>query len=100
MNRFSWLASTVVALTGAALAGQAPLPTPQPPPSAQSAPQTVYASTELDRIVSPIALYPDPLLLHVLMAAASPADIPEAARWADDHHYLTGKALTDAVTAD
>jgi hypothetical protein len=50
--------------------------------------------------VSPIALYPDPLLAQVLAAATFSQDIPDAARWADDHHYLTGKAVTDAIAAD
>ena len=48
----------------------------------------------------PIALYPDPLLAQVLAAATFPQDVPDAARWADEHHYLTGKALTDAIAAD
>jgi hypothetical protein len=42
---------------------QAPLPT-----SPQSAP-AAYSRAELERIVSPIALYPDPLLAQVLAAA-------------------------------
>jgi hypothetical protein len=71
---------------------QAPLPTPSSPPS--------YSPAELDRIVSPIALYPDPLLAQVLAAATYSADIPEAARWSDNHHYLTGSRLTAAMVAD
>jgi hypothetical protein len=55
---------------------------------------------ELERIVSPIALYPDPLLAQVLAAATYADQIPEAARWADQHHYLTGASLTGAITAD
>jgi len=50
--------------------------------------------------VSPVALYPDPLLAQVLAAATFSQDIPEAARWADQHHYLTGQALTAAISAD
>jgi hypothetical protein len=69
------------------LPGAAPLPAAYPP-------------AELERIVSPIALYPDPLLAQVLTAATFYNDIPEAARWADQHHYLTGPALTAAMEAD
>ena len=83
---------------------QAPLPkTPAPPPAVSPAvppPPPAYPAAELDRIVSPIALYPDPLLAQVLAAATFPADIPDAYRWADTHHYLTGPPLTDAITAD
>src|SRR5579871_635567 len=58
-------------------------PLPMPPQGAVS-----YAPQELDRIVSPIALYPDPLLGQVLTASTFSPEIPEAARWADQHHYV------------
>jgi hypothetical protein len=86
----------------AALA-QAPLPTPPPSPQTLEGPPsqpTLFPPAELDRMVSPIALYPDPLLAQVLAAATFPAEIPEAARWADEHHYLTGMQLTTAIAAD
>ena len=80
----------------------APLPPPQQPPSgaAMGAPPPIYPAAELERIVSPIALYPDPLLAQVLAAATFSPDIPDAARWADQHHYLTGPALTGSMAAD
>jgi hypothetical protein len=79
----------------------APLPNPQaPPPNAAMAAPPAYPAAELERIVSPIALYPDPLLAQVLAAATFSADIPDAAGWADQHHYLTGAALTAAMAAD
>src|SRR5476649_1541129 len=63
----------------------APLPRPQaPPPNAAMAAAPAYPAAELDRIVSPIALYPDPLLAQVLAAATFSPDIPDAARWAED----------------
>ncbi len=55
---------------------------------------------QLDQLVGRIALYPDPLLAQVLAAATYPADIPPAAQWADQHHYLTGQALAAAINAD
>src|SRR5215831_6047036 len=72
----------------------APLPVPQPGVA------TTYAPAELERITSPIALYPDPLLAQVLTAATFADQIPDAARWADQHHYLSGPALVAAMTAD
>jgi hypothetical protein len=60
----------------------------------------VYAPAELERITSPIALYPDPLLAQVLAAATFSDQIPDAARWADQHHYLTGPSLNAAMEAD
>jgi len=59
-----------------------------------------YPPGELDQLVSRIALYPDPLLAQILAAATYPDQIPDAARWADQHHYLTGQALADAIQAD
>jgi hypothetical protein len=89
----------ILAAASAAFA-QAPLPPPQPPPPSASGAPPSFPPQELDRIVSPVALYPDPLLAQALAATTYSADIPDAARWADEHHYLTGQALTAAMTAD
>ena len=59
-----------------------------------------YSAPDLDRIVSRIALYPDPLLAQVLAASTYSDDIPEADAWADGHHYLTGDRLSEAIVAD
>jgi hypothetical protein len=59
-----------------------------------------YPPPELERLVSRIALYPDPLLAQVLAAATFPDQIQDAARWADEHHYLTGDALANAIAGD
>ncbi|HZP48694.1 MAG TPA: DUF3300 domain-containing protein [Vicinamibacterales bacterium] len=86
----------------------APLPDFQAPPPGvgaplppgPNAPPPMYPQAELERIVSPIALYPDPLLAQVLAGSTYPQDIPAAATWADQHHYLTGPALADAIQRD
>src|SRR5579859_7731742 len=59
-----------------------------------------FAPDQLDQMVSRIALYPDALLAQILAAATYPDQIPDAARWADQHHYLTGQTLADAIQAD
>jgi hypothetical protein len=41
----------------------------------------LLAAAELDRLVAPIALYPDPLLVQILMAATYPLEVVEADRW-------------------
>ena len=48
---------------------------------------------QLDQLVARVALYPDPLIGHILTAATYPNDIGPATQWADQHHYLTGQAL-------
>ena len=66
----------------------------------QAPPPPYYRPADLDRLVSRIALYPDPLLAQVLAAATFPDQIPDAAGWADQHHYLTGDALARAIADD
>ena len=59
-----------------------------------------YPPAELDRLVSRIALYPDPLLAQILAASTFPEQIPDASHWADDHHYLSGEPLARAIADD
>ncbi len=66
----------------------------------QGPPPPSYPPQELDRLVSRVALYPDPLLSQIFAAATFPDQIPPAAQWSDQHHYLTGDALAGAITAD
>ena len=68
------------------------------PAMAQAAPY--FAPQQLDHMVSRIALYPDPLLAQALAAATFPDEIPDAANWADEHHYLTGNELAAAIEGD
>jgi hypothetical protein len=68
------------------------------PAMAQGAPY--YAPEQLDRLVARVALYPDPLLAQVLAASTFPDQIPEAAGWADQHHYLNGSVLAQAIDRD
>jgi len=62
--------------------------------------QTMLNHEELDRLVGRIALYPDTLLAQVMSASTFYEQIPEAAKWADQHHYLTGDALAAAISGD
>ena len=45
-----------------------------------------YAPEQLDNLLAPIALYPDPLLAQVLTAATFPDDIQNAALWVRLHN--------------
>jgi Protein of unknown function (DUF3300) len=64
-------------------------------PSGQQPKQLSQA--ELDQLVAPIALYPDPLLSNVLMASTYALDVVEAKRWLDQNKSLKGKQLKAAV---
>jgi len=52
---------------------------------------------QLDSLVAPIALYPDPLLAQVLAASTYPIEIVELQQWLTKNPGLKDKALTDAV---
>jgi len=43
--------------------------------------QRAFSQPELDAMLAPVALYPDPLLTHVLTAALYPQDTLDAAAW-------------------
>ena len=76
------------------------MPAQQPPPNQQipaGAPQQALTPDQLDSLVSPIALYPDPILSQVLVASTYPLEIVEAARWLSQNSNLQGKALVDAA---
>jgi len=69
-------------------------------PAFAQAPPPTYTIPQLDQLVARIALYPDPLVAQILAGATFPDQIPDAAKWADQHHYLAGQALADAIQGD
>src|SRR5438477_9912478 len=52
---------------------------------------------QLDSLVAPIALYPDPLLAQTLAASTYPLEIIQLQQWLDKNKSLKDKALADAV---
>jgi hypothetical protein len=52
---------------------------------------------QLDSLVAPIALYPDPLLAQVLAASTYPLEIIQLQQWLAKHPELKDQALADAV---
>jgi hypothetical protein len=47
----------------------------------QNVPYESFSPEQLDNLLSPVALYPDPLLAQLLVAATFPDQVEEAARW-------------------
>ncbi len=77
---------TTVAQDTAPASGAAPQPpSPKVPPD------------QLDSLVAPIALYPDPLLAQTLVAATYPLEIIQLQQWLGKNKGLKDKALADAV---
>src|SRR5580765_4892465 len=58
---------------------------------------TTLAPQELDSLVAPIALYPDPLLAQTLAASTYPLEVIQLQQWMNNNKNLQGKALADAV---
>jgi hypothetical protein len=52
---------------------------------------------QLDALVAPIALYPDPLLSQALVASTYPLEIIQLQQWLENNKSLQGKALADAA---
>jgi hypothetical protein len=92
------------ALDAAAQSQYTPPPPPPPPNTAVPAPappsNALLSPGELDHLVARIALYPDSLLAQVLAASTYWDEIPAADQWADEHSYLKGDALAEAIRAD
>ncbi|HEY6273376.1 MAG TPA: DUF3300 domain-containing protein, partial [Terriglobales bacterium] len=55
------------------------------------------AASQLDSLVAPVALYPDPILSQVLVASTYPLEIVEAARWMKQNGNLQPKDLAAAA---
>jgi Protein of unknown function (DUF3300) len=70
-----------------------------PPPAASGTQSTRIPSDQLDSLVAPVALYPDPLLAQVLAASTYPLEIIQLQQWLgqDQNKALKDKQLADAV---
>ena len=87
-----------------AQAPAAPAPTAAPQPQAPAAaPVTAAEVTRtwtpeaLEELLAPIALYPDPVLSQMLIAATNPQEVLDAGNWLLQNTSLKGKALDDAA---
>ena len=81
----------LVGATGTVALAQAPAP-----PPAQGQGQTLQPQ-QMDNLVAPIALYPDPILGQVLAASTYPVELVEAQQWLQANGNLHGQQLTDAA---
>src|ERR1700750_884959 len=86
---------TAVLLAGDSLAyisshSQAPVSSPQ-----KQAPN--IPPDQLDSLVAPIALYPDPLLAQTLAASTYPLEIIQLQQWLEKNKTLKDKSLAHAV---
>src|ERR1700719_2441773 len=72
--------------------GNAMLLGQQAPPPGQA-----LSPDQLDGLVAPIALYPDPLLSEILVASTYPLELVQASQWLQRNPGLNGAALAQAA---
>ena len=70
---------------------------PQAPPPASDNDVQPFKPEELEQIVAPIALYPDPLVAQVMMAATYPLEVIQAARFVKANPNLKDAALDEEL---
>ena len=82
MSRYKLFAGTraTIAVLLTLLAGISVLPAQQAPPPPPP-PDQALSPDQLDDLVAPIALYPDPLLSQLLVAATYPLEVVQAFQW-------------------
>ena len=83
--------------TYAAAASQSASTAKPAAPSQANAQSTKLPPDQLDSLVAPIALYPDPLLAQVLAASTYPLEIIQLQQWLAQNSNLKDKALADAA---
>ncbi len=90
-----WFLVLLMAAPPAVFAQAGPVPSAEQTPAAP--PPPLFGQEELDQMLAPIALYPDTLLVQVLIAATYPLEIIEADRWLKGRGNLQGDQLAAAV---
>src|SRR4051812_41080753 len=99
----NWLRSIALLCAALLAPGDVSLIAQQGQAGAQTAatakPETValLPGEQLESLVAPIALYPDPLLAQILAASTYPLEIIQLQQWLAKHKDLKDKALAEAV---
>ncbi|AXJ03786.1 hypothetical protein CFN16_06450 [Pseudomonas fluorescens] len=92
-------ASLMLALSAAPLLLQAADAPAAPAAATAPAKDAVFTTEQLDQMLASIALYPDPLLAQVLMAATYPGEVAEAAAWSKAHPDAKGDDAVKQVAS-
>ena len=59
--------------------------------------EQTFSQAQLDQMLTPIALYPDSLLVQILIAATYPSQVVEADRWVKENKGLSKDRLSAAI---
>jgi Protein of unknown function (DUF3300) len=87
------LAGSVLVLAAGSVAREAPSAQAGTPAAKQ-----VLKPEELDRLLAPVALYPDQLLAQMLLSASNPGKVAALNEWLASHQTQKGSELQDAAT--
>ncbi|MGI5309082.1 DUF3300 domain-containing protein [Rheinheimera sp. WS51] len=65
-----------------------------------AATDNTITEAEIDQMLAPIALYPDTVLTHILIASTYPLEVVQADRWAKRNKKLNSQQAIDAVEGE
>ena len=82
---------------GALVPGSAALAVTQEQPPASDSQAAKLPPEQLDSLVAPIALYPDPMLSQTLVASTYPLEVIQLQQWLAQNKGLNEKQLAEAV---
>src|SRR3982074_1359181 len=94
-NRLTAVMCSFVLVPGSGRLTQSDTASPQASAPVEEAPK--IPDDQLDSLVAPIALYPDPLLAQILAASTYPLEVIQLEQWMKRSPKLKDKALADAV---
>jgi len=99
MKNFIFLLSVVLAtlVSFTVVSAQAFVQQEQNPQQHTSTEEQPFSEAELAQMLAPIALYPDSLLTHILIASTYPIEIVEAYRWLKKNEKLNTQQAAQSV---
>lgn len=99
MKNFIFLFSLVITalVSFTVVSAQAFTQQEQNPQQQISLEKQLFSEAKLAQMLAPIALYPDSLLTHILIAATYPIEIVEAHRWLKKHEKLNPEQAAQSV---
>jgi len=92
-----WLRACSLVCTALLLPGELPVLVLAQQANIAGAKTSTLSADQLDSLIAPIALYPDPLLAQVLAASTYPLEIVQLHQWLPKNKQLKDKQLADAV---
>jgi hypothetical protein len=90
--------SLLLAASGAPTPYDAAIQAPPPQKAASPSTKPAPSAADLDRLLAPIALYPDQLLAQMLLSATNPGRVGALNEWLASQQALKGSELQDAAT--